>query len=301
MSPPSSINPIEPFYINRIIQKIGGPFGVFTTLAALKLLLAGCATAPLDEAGTLQSYAGLQQSDGFFTRSRISVSRNDVLAAKTIKIIPTVFSAPAQRTPFTAAQRNLVTNAVDRALCAGLSERLQVVGPSEPADLVVQAVVTNVAATDPIAVGVSKSASIVKSVLLPGVPVPVPRLPLGLGSLSLEAEARDPQGRQKAAMIWGRGANALLGQGRVASEADAYSLAASFGGDFSTLLVTGKTPFGGGLPSLPSMERIGFLLGGTPKYPACETFGRSDGVVGFLGAAVGVPPNWTDNGAAAPR
>ena len=30
-----------------------------------------------------------------------------------------------------------------------------------------------------------------ETILLPGVPVPIPRIPIGLGSLSLEAEARN--------------------------------------------------------------------------------------------------------------
>ena len=260
------------------------------------LLAAGCATAPLDQAGSLRSYVNLRQSDGLVTRSLLSVSKEDVLAARTVRIIPTVFSAPAARTPFTRAQRDVTTNAVDRMLCARLSERFEVVSRSEPADLTVHAVVTHIAPTDPVAVGVSKGASLAKDVFLPHVPVPVPRIPIGLGSLSLEAEARDARGRQKAAMIWGRGANALIDSGRIAEDGDAYNLAAAFGDDFSKLLVTGTTPFGT-LPSLPSVETVGFLLGGAAKYPACEKFGRSPGLVGLLGGTIGLPPEWIDKGA----
>ena len=97
----------------------------------------------------------------------------------------------------------------------------------------------------------------------------------------------------------GAGANALMGSGRVAPEGDAYGLAAEFGADFSTLLVTGKTPFGK-MPSLPSLEKLGALMGRAAKYPACEAFGRSPGVIGFVGERIGVPPSWTDKGAAAP-
>ena len=257
--------------------------------------MGGCASAPLDRAGSLQSYDDLAPSDGILTRSLLKVSKDDVLAAKTVRIIPTAFSDPAGATPFTPQQRSLVTNAVDRSLCTGLSERFQVVSAWAPADLTVHAVVTQIKATDPVAAGLSKGASVAKSVVLPGVPVPVPRIPIGLGSLSLEAEARDPNGQQKAAMIWGRGANAFLGSGRVSEEGDAYGLAAEFGGDFSKMLVTGKTPFGG-LPSMPSFERVGMLLGGSPKYPACEAFGRHPGVAGLIGEGIGLPPDWTDKG-----
>jgi hypothetical protein len=160
------------------------------TAALIALQAAGCATAPLDQAGSLRSYNDLTQSDGLLTRSLLRVDKETVLAAKTVKIIPTTFSEPATRISFTAVQRNLVTNAVDRSLCAGLTERFEVVSRSEPADLTIHAVVTHAAATDTVAVGLSKGATVAKDVLLPGVPVPVPRIPIGLGSLSLEAEAR---------------------------------------------------------------------------------------------------------------
>lgn len=272
-------------------------FTLRTAATMLGFLAGGCATAPLDRAGSLQSYDNLAVSDGLLTRSLLKVSKDDVLAAKTVRIIPTSFSGPAARVPFTPAQRSLVSNVVDRTLCAGLSERFVVVGRSEPADLTVQAIVTHAQPTDAIAVGVSKGASVAKAVLLPGVPVPIPRIPIGLGSLSLEAEARDPKGNQKAAMVWGRGANAFLGSGRVAQEGDAYALAAEFGADFSGLLVTGTTPFGT-LPTLPSIESLGTLLGRAPKYPACDAFGKSPGLVGMVAGALSFPPDWTDNGAA---
>ncbi|MDC7787233.1 DUF3313 domain-containing protein [Rhodoplanes sp. TEM] len=260
-------------------------------------LLAGCASAPLDRAGTLQSYDRLEPANGLVTRSLLEVSPDDVLVARTVKIVPTVFSDPAARTPLTAEQRRLVANAVDRALCAALSERFAVVRPSEHADLTVHAVVTQLTPTDPVAAGLSKGGSVAKSILLPGVPGPVPRIPVGLGSLSLEAEARDPAGRPQAAMVWGRGATVLFGPTRIAENGDAYVLAAEFGADFGKLLVTGRSPFGG-LPSPPSLEKIGHLLGKAPKYPACEAFGRPPGLVGLLGEQVGAPPSWTDQGAA---
>ena len=277
-------------------SKFSGRAYVQVMALLLALQAAGCATAPLDQAGSLRSYDHLTQSDGVLTRSLLRVDKDKVLAAKTIRILPTTFSEPATRISFTAVQRDLVTNAVDRSLCNGLSERFEVVSGAQPADLTVHAVVTHAAATDTVAVGLSKGATVAKDVLLPGVPVPVPRIPIGLGSLSLEAEANDPAEVQRAAMIWGRGANALLDSGRVAEEADAYSLATAFGGDFSAMLIVGTTPFEKKLPSLPSKERMRFLLGGAPKYPACEAFGRSPGLVGLIGERIGTPPGWTDSG-----
>lgn len=262
------------------------------------MLAVGCASAPLDQVGSLQSYDELKPSDGLLARSLMRVSKDDVLAAKTVRIIPTGFSQPAAgKSTLTPAQRGLITNAVDRTLCSGLSRRFQVVALTEPADLTVHAMVTRVAPTNALAVGVSKVASTAVSVALPDMHVPVPRLPIGLGSLSLEAEAIGDNGKQAAAMIWGRGANALLDSGRVAREGDAYNLAAKFGDDFSKLLVTGKTPFGK-LPSLPTRAELRAMFGGGPKYPACEAFGKSPGLAGFLGDRMGLPPAWTDKGAA---
>jgi hypothetical protein len=265
-------------------------------LASFALFAAGCASAPLDSAGSLLSYEDLKPSNGMFAKSRLKVSKPEVLAAKTVHIVPTGFSTSAESASLNTEQRQLITNAVDRTLCSGLSERFRIVPLSEPADLTVHAMVTHVKPTNVTAVGVSKVASVAKSVVLPNVPVPVPRLPIGLGSLSLEAEAIDRDGAQRAAMLWGRGANALLDSGTVAREGDAYSLAAKFGDDFSTLLVKGKTPFGG-MPSLPSKARLAALLGAASKYPACKAFGTPPGLKGMVAQNLGMPPSWTDKGA----
>ncbi len=263
--------------------------------AIAPLLVAGCATAPLDEAGTLSSYSGLSQADGILAKSKLRVDKEGVLAAKTVRLVPTVFAPTVKPEGISDEQRKLVANAVDRSLCAGLSERLKVVSGSEPADLTVHAVVTNMAATDPNAVAATKAASVAKSVLLPGIPVPTPRLPIGLGSLSIEAEALTSRGTQEAAMVWGQGANALSGAARISQVGDAYDLAATFGDDFSKLVVTGESPFQK-ISGPPSAERVQAWAGGAPKYAACEAFGREQGVGGLFSSAVGLPPEWTDKG-----
>lgn len=264
----------------------------------LSFVLSGCAGSPLETAGSLKSYDALKQSDGLLTRSKVHIVKDDVLRAKTVRIIPTTFSEPASHISFTQTQRQLVANAVDRTLCAGLSERFDLVGEGAPADLTIRAVITHAAPTNTVAVGVSKGATIAKTILLPGVPVPIPRIPIGLGSLSLEAEARDSLDRQEAAMVWARGANAFLDSGRVAEDGDAYALAAAFGDDFSKLLVTAETPFGK-FPSLPSYNQMRTMFGGEPKSEICKAFGKSPGLVGLLGGGIGVPPDWTDKGATA--
>lgn len=259
------------------------------------LVLTGCASATLDEAGHLRSYADLRQDNGLLTKSLVSVDKSRVLAARTISIVPTAF-ASSPDAPFTPEQRGLVANAIDRSLCEGLSERFTVVPMSVPADLTVHATVTHAVPTSKVAAGLSKGASVASMVLLPEVPVPTPRIPIGLGSLSVEAEALDIAGEQRAAMVWARGANALTDPGPIADNGDAYTLAGAFGGDFSTLLVKGASPFQGGL-SLPSMQAVGSYFGKEPKYAACKAFGRNPGVVGTIGNVLGAPPSWTDSGA----
>jgi hypothetical protein len=268
------------------------------TAVCLALVAAGCATAPLDRAGSLGSYDNLTKADGLLTRSQISVSKDEVLRAKSVRIVPTTFSAEAARVAFSDEQRGLIANAVNRALCLGLSERFQVAAPTEKADLSVRAIITHIAPTDAIAAGASKVASVAPRILLPGVPVPVPRIPIGLGSLSLEVEARDESGSPKAAMVWARGANSFTSAARLSSDGDAYDLAAAFGGDFSKLLITGESPFGK-MPTPPSMASVKASLGGAPKEAVCERFGRAPGVAGMIGERIGLPPAWTDKGGAA--
>ncbi|MGJ4943310.1 DUF3313 domain-containing protein [Bradyrhizobium sp. HKCCYLS1011] len=262
---------------------------------ALALMLCGCATAPMTQSGTLASYQELAPSDGVLAKSLLHVNKDRVLAAKTIRVSPAIFpqnAAPA----LSDEQRKLVANAVDRALCVDLSERFVVVGRGEPADLTTHAVVTQASPTDRIAAGASKVASVVPAALGVAAPVPVPRLPIGLGSLTIEAEALDRGGKQQAAMVWGRGANSFTNSPTLSTAGDAYELAVAFSDDFGQMLVTGTTPFGK-LPQLPSLDKIGSSLGGKPKYAACEAFGRDPGVIGLVANRLGAPPEWADKGA----
>ena len=260
--------------------------------AVAVVVLSGCASAPMTRGGSLASYDNLTPSDGVLAKSLVRVNKDEVLAAKTVRIVPTTFAQAASPT-LSQEQRHLVANAIDRSLCVGLSERLQVVGPDQPADLSVHALVTQAAPTDEVAAGTSKVVSFLPSALGAGVPVPVPRLPVGLGSLTVEAEVRDQASRQQAAMIWARGANSFTNSPMVSSAGDAYDLAPSFSDDFSKLVVTGATPFGKA-PELPSFDKIGATLGGKPKYAACEAFGRNPGLVGMAAGKLGLPPEWSD-------
>lgn len=268
----------------------------FVGLLAMVGSLAGCASAPLVQGAGLSSYDAMTPSDGLMTKSRARVRKDQVLTAKTVKIVPTLF--PAALAPnLSNQQRQLVANAADRALCVRLSDRFKLVMADEPADLLVGASVTQATETNEIAAGVSVATSIGMNFVDIGVPVPTPRIPIGLGSLSMEAEAIDPTGRQQAAMLWARGANVLFSSARVSKTSDAYDLADTFGDDFGSLLVKGESPFGSFGIDLPSFQKIGSTMGLAPKFVACERHGRYPGVFGLVGDQLGLPPEWTDKGA----
>jgi hypothetical protein len=273
---------------------------MFGSFLGLLPLISACATVPLAQTGSLSSYERLAPTEGLFTDARVSVNEDAILAAKKARIIPTSFAAGVN-TGLSEADRRLLANAVNRAVCVGLSDRFQIVSPTQVADLTVHVSIAGVVPTDETAAAASKVISVGTSVVtatgIVTTPIPIPslRVPIGLGGIALEAEAVDPNGNQIAAMLWARGANSFTGKARVSPIGDAYELASAFGADFSELLVTGTSPFTLRLPSLPSMEKVASLLGGAPKEAACDAFGRL-GVTDMLAGAMGLPPEWTDKG-----
>ncbi|CCE95773.1 DUF3313 domain-containing protein [Sinorhizobium fredii] len=262
----------------------------------LLLTVSSCANVPLHQGATLGSYAGMTASGGTLTKAKLRVDPAPVLAAQTVRIVPTSAQI-GSGTAFDPKDLALVTNTIDRALCTGLSDRFKVVAPNQPADLVVRATVTDIVATNRAAAATSTVASLGVAAMLP---VPVPRLPIGLGGLSVEAEAVGQDGSQKAAMVWSRGANMLTTRARMSTIGDAYSLSSAFGTDFSRMLVTGRDPFKG-MMAMPSMQKMKTSLGGDPKYDACRAFGSAPGIKGVVAGQFGLPPGWTDKGASAPK
>jgi len=260
------------------------------------MLIAGCASVAPREGGTLSSYQRLKASDGTLTKSRQYIDKPALAAARTVTLVATR-TVPGARADFSAEQITLVTNAVDRALCRELTRRYRIV-PSG-GDLTVRAVVTGMTKTDTTAAGVSAVANVGGSVVsaVTGVPVPLPRLPLGLGSLALEAEATTPDGAQKAGFLWARGADAITTKPRIAAEADAHTLATEFAADWAKLLVTGKDPIAESMPLMPTAQSVGEYFGGGPQT-VCAAFGRNPGIGNTLGSAIGLPPSWTDQGPA---
>ena len=269
-----------------------GYAGVFAVAGSI----GGCAPAPLVQGVGLSSYDAMVPADGVLTKSRLAVNKEQVLAARTVRIVPTSF--PSHIAPkLTSQQRALVANSVNRGLCVSLSDRFEVVPPDQPADLTVQAHVTQATETDEVAAGLSAATSIGMNFVDLGVPVPTPRLPIGMGNLSMEAAATDPSGQQQASMLWARGANAFFSSPRASKASDAYELADAFGEDFGALLVKGESPFGHGGIDLPSAQKINSVMGLPPKHVACERYGRYPGLAGMVGGQLGLPPEWTDKGA----
>lgn len=281
----------------RTLSRIAAGLGV----AALS---AGCGTILLNETGSLTRYDRLTASSETTTRLKLYADGPALSKARTVRIVPTEFPEAVSGGSLTDGERRLIANAADRALCYELSLRYDVVS-TRRSDLTVRAVVTRVASTDVPAAGATLAASAgisIASQLGVGFAtsvgrVPIPRVPIGLGSLTVEAEALDRRNEQRAAMVWGGAANAFTNQARFSPASDAYDLAGEFGQDFGGFLATGVNPFAAPY-AIPNYDRLRVtVLGERPLDPDCERFGRAPGIDGILGDYVGLPPDWTDRGA----
>lgn len=254
------------------------------------LVLAGCASVPLKQGGTLTSYDRLGKQSGMLSKSRAYADKDALERARTVRILPAAFSPQATARIPANGDRDLVTRALDRAVCVALSDKYQVVAPDQPADLTIRNQVIDVLPTNKTMAGISTVTSLGSGFVLP---VSIPRIPIGLGGVAIEGEVLDRANTQRAAIIWARGANSFTENPRLSDVGDAYSLAASYGSDFSDLILKGTDPSLLDV-RLPTMQRISSFFGGQPKYPACDTFGREPGVPGLVAGMVGAPPQWTD-------
>ncbi len=265
-----------------------------SVLAAMSILIitSGCSSVPLKEGGMLTSYSKLGAPKGKFSKSRIYLDSVKLKEIKTVAIWPTTMTFSAGSRIQNSGDRLLVSNAIDRAICFTMSEKYKIVPVGASPDLTIKSVITDIVPTQPTVAGAAKAISIGSSIALP---VQIPRLPFGLGGLAVEAEALDNTGVQRAAIVWSRGANSFSNEARVSKVGDAYDLAASFGTEFSRMVIAGKEP--GTLNiHLPSIYEIRTGLGGRPGSPLCENYGRSPGLLGAVGASFGAPPSWTDKG-----
>lgn len=252
-------------------------------LAALPLLGA-CASSSITRSGALSSYEGLAQTKSSRARALYRADAATLAAARTVRLEP-VRIADDVGTEASPDQRELITNAVGRILCARLNDRFEIVPPDAPADLSVQVMVTRLTPTDAAASAASIAVGIAS-------PIPfTPRLPIGLGSFSAEGEAVDPGGRQGAALIWTRGADIFTTNARVSRIGDAYQLSGAFAKDMAKLMLTASDPFRrSSKAQVDSPDR--------PLSPVCAAYGKGPGAMGFIGGIIGTPPDWTDKGPA---
>lgn len=277
--------------------------GRLALAAALLAGVAGCGDVVLTDGSSLSRRDQFVTSDAVASESKLFIDPTLPQTVRTVRIVPTRFTAAVSGPGLNEVERRVIANAADRALCYDLSLRYDVVS-SGRADLTVRSAITRVDLTNVPASGATVAATTAISVAgQVGVGfansigrIPVPRVPIGLGSLTIEAEALDARNRQRAAMIWAGAANSFTNQARFSAAGDAYDLAGEFGQDFGSYLATGKDPFKGEL-QLPTYDRIRITtLGEAPLDPDCEAFGRAPGFDGMLGDMIGLPPDWTDKG-----
>ncbi len=272
--------------------------------SAVMFALSACGTVLLNDVGSLSRYDRLRASTEASTTARLYADAGALAGTKTVRIIPTQFpAAVAGAAGISEAERRLVANNADRALCYELSLRYDVVS-SRNADLTVRAQVTRIDQTGLIGAGATIGTSAAVTVagqvgigFAEGLGrIPIPRVPIGLGSLTVEAEALDRRHEQRAAMVWGGAANSFTSQPRYSRISDAYDLAGDFGQDFGFYLATGEDPFKAAL-TLPNWDRIRVTtLGEAPLDPDCEAYGRAPGVDGILTDYIGLPPDYSDKG-----
>jgi hypothetical protein len=274
--------------------------------AAMLASVAGCGEVVLTDGRSLTRQDRLSGSDAVASDSRLFVDQAALSRTRTVRIIPTSFPADAVgASVLTPEQRALAANAADRAMCYELSLKYDVVSTPD-ADLTVRSRITRVDPTDLLGagstIGLSAAISIAGQLGVSAAEglgrIPVPRIPIGLGSLTVEAEAVDRHRQQRAAMIWGGAANSFTSQPRFSKDSDAYDLAGEFGQDFGFFIATGKDPFKSEL-FIPNWNRIRItMLGEAPLDPDCARYGRAPGLDGILTDYIGLPPEYGDKGTA---
>lgn len=272
--------------------------------SALLISVAACGTVLLNDNGSLTRYDLLRASTEASTSARLYADQSALARTRTVRIVPTNFPANAVGAAgLTEVERRVVANNADRALCYELSLKYDVV-QSRDADLTVRAQVTRVDATNLVGagstIGLSAAVTVASQVgvgFAEGIGrVPIPRVPIGLGSLTVEAEALDRRRQQRVAMVWGGAANSFTSQPRFSPASDAYDLAGDFGQDLGYFIATGQDPFKAPL-TIPTWDRVRITtLGEAPLDPDCEAFGRAPSINGIAGDYIGLPPDWTDKG-----
>lgn len=264
------------------------------TLLALALLVSGCADATLTRTGSISSYDHLRPADGLVAKALVHVDHARLKNVRSVHFGGLDYAPTAQTTGLSETERQLIRTALNRALCNQLAAHFTLAPTKAQADITIDGAITLAKPTDSVAASASAVTSVATTALL-FAPLPA-RIPIGMGSLSLEAEARDTEGRQVAAMVWARGADAVTTRARASAAGDAYELSTRFASDFTALVVRGEAPDTVSLSGLmPTEAGLVYAIGGKPVTPACAVYGNGTGLVGSIAGTLGTPPEWGED------
>jgi hypothetical protein len=267
----------------RKAPRRGSAPGLLIGALSMAVGLAGCASSSVTQTGGLTSYQDMTDVKTARTKAKIFADADTLASAKSVRIEPVTYS-PGAADEVSADQRALIANLVERTLCVRLSGRFDIVAGPDPADLTVRTVITRLTPTNREAAAATLPIRAVSMAF--GVPAPL-RLPIGMGSFAAEGEALDQAGARRASMVWARGADVLTSRARISKIGDAYQLSDAFAGDMAALVITAKNP----LHDLPKARFGGRVR---PVAQACNAYGKSHAVEGFVGGLFAAPPEWTE-------
>ena len=192
-------------------------------LAVAGLALAACQTAPVANAGFLQSYDGLATKEDTI-RASVRERRDDAAATAVdgVYLEPAVLVHDAGA-GLSDAERAQVLREVDRQVCYEVSERFTLTNARSGS----ARLRTGVVGIRPTGTGASGVAAVANA-LIPG-PGTL-RVPGSTGGLAAETELLDRDGRQIAALAWARNANVVgTDTPSLSRVGDALQLAEPFG------------------------------------------------------------------------
>ena len=115
--------------------------------SALLAGVAGCGNVVLTDGGSLSRRDQFVASDAVASESKLFIDPTLPQTVRTVRIVPTRFTAAVSGPGLTEVERRVIANAADRALCYDLSLRYDVVS-SGKADLTVRSAITRVDVTN---------------------------------------------------------------------------------------------------------------------------------------------------------
>lgn len=169
----------------------------------LLLGVSACATAQGKPSGQLTSYDALAPKAGTLRVAVVERADDDALRQIDKVLIEPTRLVGRETAWLTPEERSRLLREVDAQVCFEMSERYALTYDATQADARVRVLVTRVKPTG----AVGSAAAAAAGFFIPG-PIGV-RLPGSTGGLGGEAEMLDRSGRQLAALIWNRNANAV--------------------------------------------------------------------------------------------